>query len=114
MGSVFKPPTTAGDTRGLPLTKDELLALIPPGSSVYYCNTARRICVVQTPESEVLAILNGSEGVAVAQRARLIACIPLLLDAVAPGVIDRVGQLVQQEPAEGDPRRAWPPTQWGL
>lgn len=113
MGSVGKPPTIVGDTGGLPTTKDELLALIPHGSSVYYCNTERRICVVQTPAGDVLAILNGSEGVAVARRARLISCVPILIDAVSDEVLERVGLLVDQEPTEGDPRRAWPPTGWG-
>lgn len=95
------------------LTNSELRALIPAGSEVYYCRTSRGICVVQTSDaSEVIAILSGSEAVATARRARLIACIPLLLDAIDKELLDKVVALVGREPAEDELRLTWPPPEW--
>lgn len=94
------------------LTNDELKTLIPHGSQVYYCNTSRGICVVQTQAAEVLAILSDDDVAAVARRARLIACLPLLLDACDDDTLSSIATIVAEEPAEGDPRLAWPPPDW--
>jgi hypothetical protein len=95
------------------LTNAELRALIPAGSAVYYCRASRGICVLQTSDaSQVLAILNGDETATVARRARLIACIPLLLDAVDEDLLRSIGTIVGLEPDEDDPRSAWPPPDW--
>jgi hypothetical protein len=94
------------------ITKEELKALIPHDSRVYYCRTSRGICVVQTADADVLAILSGDETAAVARRARLIASMPLLLDAVGEEVLAQVAERVAWEPAEGDRYGVWPPPEW--
>lgn len=87
--------------------------LIPMGSEVYYCKSSRGICVVQTSDaSEVIAILSGAEAVAIARRARLIACIPLLLGAIDTTLLDKIAGLVGREPAEDELRLTWPPPDW--
>jgi hypothetical protein len=94
------------------LTNDDLKALIPHDSRVYYCKSSRGICVVQTAEADVLAILSGGNVSAVARRARLIACIPMLLAGCDDDTLRDVLDIVSQEPSEDDPRRAWPPVEW--
>lgn len=94
------------------LTSDELKTLIPHDSQVYYCRSSRGICVVQTPDADVLAILSGDNVSAVSRRARLIACLPLLLDACDADTLESIAIIVSEEPDEGDPRVAWPPPEW--
>lgn len=94
------------------LTDDELKALIPHDSRVYYCRSSRGICVVQTADADVLAILSGDNVSAVARRARLIACVPILLAGCDDGTLQEVLDIVAQEPTEDDPRLAWPPAEW--
>lgn len=94
------------------LTNDELIALIPHDSKVYYCRSSRGICVVQTADADVLAILSGDNVSAVARRARLIACVPMLLAGCDDDTLREVMDIVSQEPTEDDPRLAWPPAEW--
>jgi hypothetical protein len=90
--------TSGRDNPGADLTRDDLLALIPHGSTVDYSTPDRTICVIHDPLGGVVAILSDRTPGPVARRARLIACIPRLLHACPDAVLTEVSARVTAEP----------------
>lgn len=89
---------------GRQLDFDELLQLIPLGSTVHYALPDKSICVIHDPEGNVLAILSNRSTSSAAHRARLIACMPLLLAACTGPAIELIQSRVSTEPESAEPK----------
>jgi len=82
-----------------------LFALIPPGSTVGYPTADGSICVVHDPRGGVLALLSDRSSGPAARRARLIACIPQLIEGCGD---DRLNEILTcVESASSDRGVVW-------